>query len=141
MDLSNNEIIIDTLCFSGGGIKGFAFIGALEQLIYLNKINFNNINKFVGTSAGAMLAFLLIIGLSINEIKEFILSFNFSKLNGKIDSNMFFEKYGINNGDRIIYIFVKFLESKFNLSDISFEKLFELTNKNLFIIGTNYSKS
>ena len=138
-DLSNNQNI-DTLCFSGGGIKGFAFVGALERLIELDKINLSNINKFVGTSAGAMISFLLAIGVDTNELREFILSFNFSKLNGKIDSNLFFDRFGINSGERVIFIFIKFLETKLNVCDITFNDLFNKTNKDLIIIGTNYTQ-
>jgi predicted acylesterase/phospholipase RssA len=145
IDLSNNQTIdlkiIDTLCFSGGGIKGFAFIGAIDRLIELGKINLENINKFVGTSAGAILSFLLAIGVDTNELREFILSFNFSKLNGKIDSNLFFERHGINTGDRIIFIFIKFLETKLNVCDITFIDLFNRLNKDLVIIGTNYTQA
>jgi NTE family protein len=36
---------------------------------------------------------------------------------------------------------MKFLESKLNVSDITFEELFKSTNKKLTIIGTNLSKS
>jgi NTE family protein len=136
----NKQIVIDTLCFSGGGVKGFAFIGALERLIELEKINLSNINRFVGTSAGAILSFLLNIGVDIIELKDFILTFNFSKLNGKIDSNLFFERHGINNGEKLIFIFIKFLESKLNVCDITFIDLFNKTNKELIIIGTNYTR-
>jgi len=131
---------INTLCFSGGGIKGFSFVGALEKLIEANIINLDEITLFVGTSAGAMLAFLLNLGWTIKELKDFVLNFNFSKLTGEIDSINFFEKFGIQDGERIKLLFIKFLKSKLNKKDITFKELFELTNKKLIIVGTNLTK-
>ena len=61
----------DTICMSGGGVKGFAFIGALD---YLNKkkiININNIKNWVGTSIGSILAYAVVCGFSINEMENF----------------------------------------------------------------------
>ena len=132
---------IDTLCFSGGGVKGLSFVGALEKLIESKIINLEDITLFVGTSAGAMLSFLLNLGWSIKEIKDFIINFNFSKLIGEIDSINFFEYFGIENGDRLKLLFIKFLESKFDKKDITFKELFDLTNKKLIIIGTNLTQS
>ena len=150
LDISKNTLvdlkikdIIKCLCFSGGGIKGLSFIGALQKLIEDDLINMNNIELFCGTSAGSMIAFLLNIGLSVYEMKDFILAFNFSKLNGEINCIDVFDKdkLGINNGERIKLIFIKFLEKKYNKSDITFKELFELTNKKLIIIGTNITNS
>lgn len=139
-DLSDNKNEITCLCFSGGGIKGFSFIGALENLVLKNKIDLNKINMFVGTSAGSMISFFLILGLTIQEIKDFVLTFNFSKLNGEIDCVNLFQYYGINNGERMKLLFSKFLEIKYNKTDITFEELYELTKKKFLIIGTNLSK-
>ncbi len=70
LDISENEITC--LCFSGGSIKAFTFIGVLKKLIECNKINLDKINMFVGTSAGTMISFFLILGFSIEEIEDFI---------------------------------------------------------------------
>lgn len=144
LDLSNNVIDsfnnISCLCLSGGGIKGFAYIGAIEKLIDEKIINMSNINKFVGTSIGAIICFFLNLGISIEELKAFLFTFNFSKLTGDIDCCNLFELYGIDNGARIELLFIKFLEMKFNVRDITFAELYKLTNKTLIIIGTNLSR-
>lgn len=131
---------INTLCFSGGGVKGFSFIGGLEKLIEEEIIDLKNINLFVGTSAGALLSFLLNLEWSIKEIKDFIINFNFSKLTGDIDSINFFEKFGLQDGERVKLLFIKFLECKLDRKDITFKELFDLTNKKLIIVGTNLSQ-
>jgi predicted acylesterase/phospholipase RssA len=48
----------DTICLSGGGIKGFSFVGALEELVKHKHIDIMNINNWVGTSAGALICYL-----------------------------------------------------------------------------------
>ena len=135
--------MIDTLCFSGGGIKGFSFIGVLDYLEKNNKINLELIKNYVGTSCGAMLSFLLSINYSIDELKEFILNFNFQVLINETDNNIenLLINFGLDDGNKIIYMLQSFLKNKYNTVDITFEEHYELTNNNLIIIGTNYTKS
>jgi predicted acylesterase/phospholipase RssA len=144
IDLSNNTIDLSNnitcLCFSGGGVSGLAFISAIEKLIEMKKFKLENINCYVGTSAGAIIGYLLNIGIELSEIIEFIYQFNFSKLIGEINCITLLEDFGINNGDRIKLIFIKFLELKFNKSDITFKELYNITKKKLTIIGTNLSE-
>ena len=149
LDLSENTLPDNTLpednitclCFSAGGVKGIAFIGVLEKLIEYKKIELNKIEMYVGTSAGSIISFLLNLDFTIDEIKEFIITFNFSKLNEEVDCVNLLEKFGINNGERIKLLFIKFLELKFNVKDITFNELFNKTQKKLLIIGTNLTKS
>ena len=139
LDLSNNDITC--LCFSGGGVKGICFIGVLEKLIEHKKIKLNKIDMYVGTSAGSIISFFLILGFTIEEMKEFIMTFNFSKLNEEIDCINLIEKFGINNGEKIKLFFIKFLELKLNVQDITFKELFNETQKKILIIGTNLTKN
>ena len=83
-------IDFDTLCLSGGGIKGLLTLGALHycQENFLLK----NVKTYVGTSVGAMIGYLLAIDytpkeilayLCTRQILERIQNFNFiSILNG-----------------------------------------------------------
>jgi hypothetical protein len=134
--------MIDTLCISGGGINAFSFIGALEYLLSIKYINLKLIKTYIGTSAGAMICFLLSINYTINDLKKFILNFNFNIINDNIDLDNIFLNCGINDGSKIIYIFRKFLQNKYNnLNDITFIEHYNLTNNKLIIIGTNYTTS
>ena len=69
------------------------------------------------------------------------MNFNFIKLQSEINSISFIENFGIQDGDKIKLLFIKFLESKFNVKDITFQELYKKTNKKLTIIGTNLSLS
>ena len=131
----------DTLCFSGGGMKGFVYVGILKYLNDIKFININNINNFIGTSIGALLSFILSIGFSVEEIIYFILKFNFKLLIPDIDVNNILKDNGIDNGENIINIFKMFLKHKLKCEDLTFKEHYNLCNKKLSIIVTNYSKS
>ena len=60
----------DTIVLSGGSTKGFLSLGAL-QCAYDNFL-LNNINNYIGTSSGAMICYLLIIGYTPIEIMVYI---------------------------------------------------------------------
>jgi predicted acylesterase/phospholipase RssA len=62
------------LVMKGGGIKGLAYVGALEVL----KENNYNFNWYTGTSAGAIAAILLGSGHSIDELTEILGNKNFA---------------------------------------------------------------
>ena len=102
--------IYDTICLSGGGIKGISFIGALDFLQLKSYININQINNWVGTSAGSMLCYLLTLGYSIHEIGEFILDFNFQTLESDISIDGLFSSHGLNNGIKMIVLLSSFLK-------------------------------
>ena len=136
-------MVINTLCLSGGGINGISFIGALEYLEKCNYININEINNYVGTSIGSIFCLFFILGYTLQEIKDFIMNFDFSPLNNYNNNNLdnILANYGINNGDIFIIIIINFLKSKINIENINFIDLYKLTNKKLNIIGTNFTKS
>lgn len=129
----------DTLCLSGGGIMGLSFIGVLKYLENKKYINLNNVNIFVGTSAGSIISFFLILGYNIKEIKKIISNLNFQKLEPNIDMIKILENNGIDNGLKIMTIIISFLQEKFKIDDITFEELYNKTNKKLIIIGTNFT--
>jgi predicted acylesterase/phospholipase RssA len=131
----------DTICLSGGGIKGFSFIGAIEELVKCKHINIINIKNWVGTSAGALICYLFSLNYSIEEIREFILNFDFKKLIPTIEIENIVINHGIDMGDKITLILVHFLKEKYNISNITFKQLYNLTNNKLIVIGTNFTKS
>lgn len=71
-----------TLIMKGGGIKGLAYVGALEVLTS----NGYTFNWFAGTSAGAISAVLMGVGFSYNELEIELGKKNFNDFK---DSNLF----------------------------------------------------
>lgn len=62
--------------FEGGGVKGIAFVGAV---CYLEEKGFK-FSRVAGTSAGAIIASLLAVGYTGEELKKIILNLNYNKL-------------------------------------------------------------
>ena len=70
-DEIKKEIVdYDTLILSGGSVKGFLMLGAIQYLI--DNYYLNNVKTFIGTSGGAIISYLLILGLTPIEIMVYI---------------------------------------------------------------------
>lgn len=61
--------------FSGGGVKAFAFIGALEVLEE-NQLSFERV---AGSSAGAIVSSMLVAGYTSKELKKLFLTLNLNQ--------------------------------------------------------------
>jgi len=133
------NIMINTLCLSGGGIKGISYIGTLMYLEYENYLDINNITIYVGTSSGSILSFFFNIGYSLKELENFVLQFDFSKLEPDINCNTFLSKYGMDDGTKIMTTIQTFLIEKLKVKDITFQELHKITNKTLKIFTTNFT--
>ena len=131
--------MITTLCISGGGVKGFSFISALHILIKHNYLDLNKINKYVGTSVGAILCFLFCIDYSPYELITYGNNFDFKNIDLDLDLNLFLTNFGFNDGKCYIELVSTLFERKFKLTNINFNDLYILTKKKLFIIGTNFT--
>ena len=67
----------DTLVLSGGSSKGILILGALQYA--QDNFLLNKINKYIGTSVGSIICFLLLIGYTPIEIMiYFIFYLNFN---------------------------------------------------------------
>jgi NTE family protein len=66
------------LVFSGGGVRGIAYLGALEALDKYRIID--NITRVAGTSAGAITAAALSFRLSVPETKALFQTLDFTKV-------------------------------------------------------------
>lgn len=69
------NLSFDGICFSGGGAKGYAYIGVLNNLGQ----DLNHIKQVSGASIGSLIATFVAIGLSADEIKESILKYQPTK--------------------------------------------------------------
>lgn len=69
-DTMNRLVEFDTLVLSGGSVLAISTLGALQYLIDNSLIS--HIQTFVGTSAGAIISYLLIIGFTPIEIVVYL---------------------------------------------------------------------
>lgn len=131
----NKKILI----FSGGGMKGLSLFGVLKALDELKILK--NIEIFAGTSVGAMIMSLYLIGYKTAELEEFNQLFNFQNLTticdyGLDNINDLIKKYGIDNGKNIFNVLEQILEAKDINKNITLLELYKLTNKKFIVTGT-----
>lgn len=125
------------LVLSGGGAKGIAFIGALRSL--QNRGILSNITTYAGTSIGALILFLLNIGYTPDELYDFVKNFDFSKLKS-FNITTLLETYGLDDGEKVKKFLIRFLMAKKLSPDITFEQLYEKTNKTLLVTSVNVNE-
>lgn len=78
IDHEFKRILYRNLVFKGGGVRGIAYLGALEVLDEYRIVE--NIQRVAGTSAGAIAATLLSFGLSIAETTDMFNSLDFTRV-------------------------------------------------------------
>ena len=122
-----------SICLSGGGVNGFAHLGALHYLYTTQSLKF--VETFIGTSIGALIAFLYCIGITPISIYD-----NLKFLDGNTCFQMGNHKYGLDSGEyfiaKIIDILITFKVSPL----LTFQQLFETYKKKLVICATNVYK-
>ena len=95
----------DKIVLSGGAIKGFSMLGSLQYLYEQQLIN--DVDKYVGTSVGSGILYLLAIGYTPIEIIVKIMTSQFMK---KMSLNIFSLTQGYGAYDwNIIEDFLKIL--------------------------------
>lgn len=129
----DNKKILDKkiLVLSGGGVKGLAHIGALCAY-NVKSHNLTNIEIFAGTSVGALIASLLVIGYTPQDLYDFVMAFDLRKF-GNIGFKNLLNMYGLDDGTHLIVILQKMFENKGFNKEITFKELFEKTKKQLII--------
>ena len=130
--------MFNELVLSGGGIKGIAMIGALS---YLEDIHIlKNIKRYIGTSVGGFISFLLVIGYDCEELKKIAINLDFDNYSDITLSNLF-NDFGLDSFNKIMRIIIAIIKQKNINKDITFIDLYRNTKKKLIITGSNISKS
>lgn len=129
--------MIKNLVFSGGGVKGYSFIGCLKALEELNIIE--NIKAISSTSIGSLFSILYIIGYNSSELEQIFENIDFNTLQNFEFLN-FKNNFGFDNGEKIIKFISILIKEKNYDPNITFLELFEKTNINFIVTGTNISK-
>ena len=134
-DLANPKFMYKNLVLSSGSVKGIAHIGAVQKLIDEKLLDLEKLNAVAGTSSGALLGLLIVLGFSIDEIWSFTQSVDFRKL---VSPNiiLFLTKCGVETGQIIYNIIEEVLIKKTGIKHINFRQLYEITKINYTIVGS-----
>ena len=123
---STNKYHFKNLVFEGGGVKGIAYVGALEVLSKEGILA--NIERVAGTSAGAMVAVLVGLRYSAKEISDILWDINFQNFMDSSwgvvrDINRFVNEYGWYKGDYFRNLMAGYIEKKTGNGEITFKQL------------------
>lgn len=125
---------IKTLCLCGGGIYGYAEIGAIAELEkYKENIEFDNI---IGVSVGSIIGTLYAVGYTSAELDNIIYQMNFDKLikgSGILSYVKLFEKYGLYEATDLENEIEKLISQKTCIKNCTFAQI----PKKLQIVATN----
>jgi len=125
--------IMKNLVLSAGGIRGIAHIGALYALNELGMLH--TIDTFAGTSVGALVVSLYVVGYSPSEIYDFIRMFDMDKIKNVSILNI--ENYGLDSGSKMEYVIRKLISAKGLAEDITLKELYDLKKKKIIMAVTN----
>lgn len=132
----------ENLVFEGGGTKGLAYSGALRVLQERGILD--KIQRYAGSSAGAITAALLAVGYNAKELEAIVSTTNFGafvddKTGILRDTYSIFKEWGLAPGDYFYRFMGELIESKTGNPDISFSELKKRNGKTLVITGTDLS--
>lgn len=136
--------LISHLILSGGGFKGFVYLGFLRYLYIENMID--NIKYIAGTSIGAYFAAIIALKIPIEyyekEIYEAVKNIKI-KNNYNINNNTIpklFTQNGMLSLDFLLNIITKFLKSKYDVYDLTFIEFIKKTGVNVYFSCSNLNK-
>ena len=135
---SNNIYDCKHIILSGGGTKGFAYIG-LTKILKEYEI-YDKLETILGFSVGSIFSIALLLKMSYQELSEIVLRTDFFKSLINIETNNvlnFTHNKGLINGDKIKNFIKEMIKTKTDKEDLTFLESYQLTNITLGISVTN----
>jgi predicted acylesterase/phospholipase RssA len=111
------------IVLGGGGVKAIAHIGALQALDEASALRF--VKKYVGLSAGSLVAFGMVLGYTIAALKDICERFDFAVLQDPAPEGFlsFIDNYGIDTGEKLVRFLQALLTIKGLVPDLTFAGL------------------
>ena len=130
------------LVFEGGGVKGIAYVGAMEVLE--QKGILKGIKRVGGTSAGAINAVLVACGFTNAEQRKILSEMDFNRFmddsTGFIrDARRLVEQYGWHKGDYFREWIGELIHKKMGSANATFTDFQIAGRPDLYLIGANLS--
>ncbi len=132
---------IKNLALKGGGVKGIAYVGALEELHKLG--HYESIKRVSGTSAGALVALMIALKLSPEKIKELMKELDFRRFKQGWSPLRFFGKYGLYSGKEIFTFIYECYDASPLRPDrnTTFKELQKAGGLDLIVFASNLNKN
>jgi predicted acylesterase/phospholipase RssA len=132
---------IKNIVFSGGGVKGYAYTGILKTLdsLFLKKHKnlYQQVTSVSGTSVGSMFALYFTLGVRGNQLLKEVKHTNIFELTHHMNIQNLMENYGLCPSAYFKRIVYDVLERYVGKGDITFQELYDLTQKTFICCVTN----
>ncbi len=130
------------LIFEGGGVKGIAYVGAMQ--ILQQRGHLQNVRRVGGASAGAINALIFALGYDVGEQDEILRSTDFNAFMddsfGVIrDVRRLAKNFGWHRGDVFHGWMEELVKKKLGTRRANFQELLDAGLPELHVIGTNLS--
>jgi len=133
------------LVISGGGPKGMSFVGVLASLQQNTTFSIDKLKILSGSSIGGVICTAICLGYTIEEMKKWFLSTDFSSLCPALYNEdythkilpLLYKHYSLSTGFEIKDILTRTFICKNWDTNITFKELYEKTSKLLVLSGSN----
>ena len=133
------DTCVKNLVFEGAGIRGIAYAGVVQSLEQNNMIK--DVEKVGGTSAGAIVALLIALGHTSEELNVILSDTKFRKFN---DGKFFFlggvyrmtNKYGWYRGEKFEDWIGDLIKEKTGDSEITIEQFHQKGYRDIYLTAT-----
>lgn len=118
------------IVFSAGAMSGLSFVGAWRALEELSLTT--DIVGFSGCSIGSIMAFLVSIGYTGDELQDLAYSLKYKDLS---DFQILYalDNLGLDTGNKIVHLLEELLERKTGSRKMTFLEHFQITGRELWI--------
>lgn len=123
------------LVFSGGGSKGFSFIGCLQAI---KRLDLFDLKEVAAVSVGSIISLLLLLKYDPDELYSFITTFEYNMVKSFNFLNAI-ENWGVETGEKIVAFMQSLVRNKIGKSDITFEELYQYNKIKFTVAVTNLS--
>ncbi len=133
----------DNLVFSGGGVKGIAFLGGLTAL--KEKGILEKVTGFAGSSSGAITAGLLSVRFSLDDTAEVLRNTDFEEFKDDsfgilMDIARIIDEFGLYKGDKFRKWYGSLLQKQTGIKGITFAQAHEKYGTHLKVTAANLSR-
>ncbi len=133
---------IEGVTLSAGGKKGYIHLGVLSVLI--GEVGSDRIRLWAGTSIGALISFLVMLGLSPERIIEYFIKNGEPVLSPTLNLKTLVSRFGLIDMQQLSDMVEQILDYgglDKRLVDLTFEQAFDLTGKHLMVCAVNLDES
>lgn len=134
------KLMIRSLVFCGGGMKCLSYLGVYKALLEYDLIK--DVDTLIATSAGTIIALMILLGYSLEELKDVYFNLDFSVLQDINPDRVFefLDKFGLDSGINIKRMLQVLIRTKMGTSDCTFQELFQHTHKKFIVTGTSLNQ-